>query len=157
MATLAVDDRGVLVTCPSCHRRNRLAYAALGAKVRCGTCKGDLALPAAPAEIASADDFDRLVARASLPVVVDFWAPWCGPCHMVAPELAKVAARRAGTLIVVKVNTDALPDLGQRLGIRSLPTLAVFSGGREAGRISGARPASEIDAFVAGAVEPRRS
>jgi thioredoxin 2 len=96
------------------------------------------------------------VSRAALPIVVDFWAPWCGPCHMVAPELAKVAKRHAGRLLVVKVNTDALPDLGERLGIRSLPTLAVFAGGREAGRISGARPASEIESFVTSATTPQR-
>ena len=93
--------------------------------------------------------FDRLVATSSLPVLVDYWAPWCGPCRMVAPELQKVAARQAGRAIVVKVNTDDLSDLGQRFGIRSIPTLAVFAGGKEAARESGARPAEEIEAFIA--------
>ena len=69
-------------------------------------------------------DFDRLIAGASLPVVVDYWAPWCGPCRMVAPEIQKVAERQAGRYLVVKVNTDALSDLGERFGIRSIPTMA---------------------------------
>jgi thioredoxin 2 len=97
--------------------------------------------------------FDRVLANASTPVVVDYWAPWCGPCRMVAPELMKVGARRAGQWLVVKVNTDALSDLGQRYGIRSIPTLAVFSGGREVARTAGARPAADIEAFVAQATQ----
>ena len=105
---------------------------------------------------ASTADFDRLVASASIPIVVDFWAPWCGPCRMVAPELAKVAARAAGRFLVVKVNTDVLNDLGQRLKIRSIPTMAVFSGGREAARTAGARPASDIEAFVNQAIQVPR-
>jgi thioredoxin 2 len=105
-------------------------------------------------EIGTAADFDRLVSRASIPVVVDFWAPWCGPCRMVAPELVKVAARAAGRFLVVKVNTDAVPELGQRFGIRSIPTMAVFAEGREAARTSGARPAADIEAFVAQAAAP---
>ena len=102
----------------------------------------------APMEIAATGDFDRLVASASIPVVVDYWAPWCGPCRMVAPELAKVAARQAGRLLVVKVNTDVLTDLGERYRIMSIPTMAVFAGGREISRTSGARPAADIEAFV---------
>ena len=87
--------------------------------------------------------------RSSLPVVVDYWAPWCAPCRMVTPELEKLAKSQAGRLVVAKVNTDALTDLGERFGIRSIPTLAVFVGGREAARLTGARPAREIEAFVA--------
>ena len=101
-----------------------------------------------PVEIAAAEDFDRLVAKVSLPIVVDYWAPWCGPCRIVAPELEKVAAHLAGKVLVVKVNTDALPDLGERFGIRSIPTMAVFVGGREASRTTGARPAGEIEQFI---------
>ena len=99
----------------------------------------------------SATAFDALVAQWPLKVVVDFWAPWCGPCRMVAPELQKVAAANAGRYLVVKVNTDALPELGERFSIRSIPTMAVFAGGREVARTAGARPAADIEAFVAGA------
>jgi thioredoxin 2 len=154
MATLNLDDRGVIVTCPSCNQKNRLAFDALDETVRCGRCKQPLSAPAEPLEVTSAADFDRLVQRASLPVLVDYWAPWCGPCHMVAPEVAKVATRNAGRLLVVKVNTDALSDLGARFNIRSIPTLAVFANGREAARVAGAQPAEAIEAFVARATEP---
>jgi thioredoxin 2 len=148
MASFAFDDRGIIVPCPQCAQKNRIAYARLGDAVRCGNCKHELTAPSAPADIATTADFDRLIAEASIPVVVDYWAPWCGPCRMVAPELEKVAARNASRFIVVKVNTDALPDLGERFSIRSIPTMAVFAGGREVARTSGARPANDIEQFV---------
>lgn len=145
---LVVDDRGVVVTCGSCGQKNRVAYDRLGDAIRCGRCKTDLPTTASPLEVSTTEDFDRLIGAASIPVVVDYWAPWCGPCHMVAPELAKVAARSSGKFLVVKVNTDALNDLGQRFGIRSIPTMAVFRGGREVKRTSGARPAADIETFI---------
>jgi len=148
MATGTLDDRGIIVACPHCGQKNRFAYERLGQAVRCAACKTTLSPLAEPIEVDSSAHFDALVAHSSLPVVVDYWAPWCGPCHMVAPEIQKVAARQAGRFLVVKVNTDALSDLGQRFGIRSIPTLAVFGGGRELARTSGARPASDIEAFV---------
>ena len=141
------------MACPSCGKNNRIQHERLGDPVRCGSCRQALTPPAAPIEIGTVSDFDRLVSRASLPIVVDFWAPWCGPCRMVAPELVKVAARAAGRFLVVKVNTDALPELGQRFGVRSIPTMALFTDGREAARTSGARPAADIEAFVAEATE----
>ena len=152
MAQLELDDRGIVVACPACGQKNRLAYERLEAAVRCGHCKAELAGPSTPLEVASSSDFDRLIAQASVPVVVDYWAPWCGPCRMVAPELAKVAARASGRFLIVKVNTDALSDLGQRFGIRSIPTMAVFRNGREVQRTTGARPAADIEAFVAQAL-----
>jgi len=151
--TVELDDRGIVVSCAACGKKNRLAYARLGEAVRCGQCKQPLTAPSVPIELHSSADFDRLVAASSLPVVVDYWAPWCGPCRMVTPELQKVAARQAGQLVVVKVNTDELSDLGQRFNIRSIPTLAVFAGGKEVARTTGARPASEIEAFVTHAVK----
>ena len=92
--------------------------------------------------------FDALVAGSPLPVVVDFWAPWCGPCRTMAPELEKAAQRLAGRALTVKVNTDAEPELGQRFRIMSIPTIAVFRDGREVTRAAGARPAADIEALV---------
>jgi thioredoxin 2 len=148
MAALRIDATGLLVACPSCGQMNRLAFGRLASPVRCGRCKQSLSAPTSPLEAGSSDDFDRLVANASVPIVVDYWAPWCGPCRMVAAELEKVAARAAGRWLIVKVNTDVLTDLGERFGIRSIPTMAVFNGGREVGRTAGARPAQDIEAFV---------
>ena len=152
MTAGTLDDSGVVVACTVCGQQNRIAYERLGDEVRCGKCKSAISVPRAPIEIGTTADFDRLIARSSLPVVVDYWAPWCGPCRMVAPEIEKVAARQAGRMLVVKVNTDTLSDVAERFGIRSIPTLAVFSGGREAARTAGARPAAEIEAFAASAV-----
>jgi thioredoxin 2 len=152
MAVYEPDARGLIVACPSCSQKNRLAYARLSEHVRCARCKTDIPVPASPIDVRDSADFDRLVASASVPVIVDYWAPWCGPCRMVAPELQKVAARQAGKALVVKVNTDELSDLGERFGIRSIPTMAVFAGGKEVARTSGARPAADIEAFLEQAV-----
>jgi len=148
MQTPGLDDRGVVVTCPACGKKNRLTYERLGAPTRCGQCKQPLPPLSTPVEVPTAAAFDRLIAAASLPVVVDFWAPWCGPCRMVAPELAKVAARQAGRIVVAKLNTDAVAEIGERFRILSIPTMAVFSGGREIARTTGARPAPDIEAFI---------
>lgn len=96
------------------------------------------------------ENFETEVIHASLsvPVLVDFWAPWCAPCHMVAPQIDEVARRNAGRLVVVKVNIDSLQDVAARLGIKSIPTLAVFANGREAARTAGAMSADQIEAFV---------
>jgi thioredoxin 2 len=136
--------------CPSCGQRNRVAFSTREA--RCGRCKSALPPPSQPIEVPNARAFDALVRDGRQPVVVDFWAPWCGPCRMVAPELARVAASNAGRFVVVKVNTDALPDLGERFRIQSIPTMAVFAGGKEVARTSGAMPAAQIESFVNGAV-----
>ena len=144
--SLSLDERGVIVPCPSCGRKNRVPFSA--AEAKCGGCGTELPAVAEPIEAPTASAFDALVGGTALPVVVDFWAPWCGPCRMVAPELERVARAHAGAYLVVKVNTDAVPELGERFGIRSIPTMAVFEGGREVARTSGARPAADIEAFV---------
>ncbi len=148
MSALTLDDRGVIAVCPSCGQKNRRAYDHLSAEMRCARCKTALADPAEPIDVPSSEAFDRLVAASAIPVIVDYWAPWCGPCRMVAPELQKVAQRQAGRFLVVKVNTDELTDLGDRFGIRSIPTMAVFAGGKEVARTAGARPAKDIEAFA---------
>jgi thioredoxin 2 len=146
MSNIEIDPRGLIRVCSSCGQRNRIAFNARQA--RCGRCKADLSPPGEPIDIVNEQMFDLLVGSVTQPVVVDFWAPWCGPCRVVAPELARVAATHAGRLLVVKVNTDAVAELGDRFRIRSIPTMAVFHGGKEVARTTGAMPAAEIEAFV---------
>jgi thioredoxin 2 len=154
-----LDDRGVVIACAACGKSNRLAYATLGKQTRCGQCKATLLLPGVPIEARTTAAFHAAANTSALPLVVDFWAPWCGPCRMVAPELEKVARANAGRWLVVKVNTDELSDLGERYRIRSIPTLAVVHRGRELARVSGVRPAPEIERFVSEATmnETRRA
>jgi thioredoxin 2 len=140
-----MDERGIIVSCPSCGQRNRVAYGHSG---KCRKCGAALPPTAEPIEVPNTQAFDALVQSSKLPVVVDFWAPWCGPCRAVAPELARVAASTSGQYVVVKVNTDELPDLSDRFTIRSIPTMAVFANGRELARTAGARPAADIEAFI---------
>src|SRR5688572_3611016 len=141
-----LDHKGVVTTCPSCGQRNRIAFPRLHEETRCGKCRAAIKPPGEPIETPDAATFDAAIAQSDIPVVVDFWAPWCGPCRMVAPELAKVAAAHPGEYLILKVNTDAVPELGERYKIRSIPTMAVFGGAREVGRTSGARPAADIEA-----------
>ena len=145
---LASDDRGVLVKCPSCGQTNRLGYRNLRRTIRCASCHTTLSAPGAPVDVASAPAFDALVAQSPLPILVDFWAPWCGPCHMMAPEVEKLARQTSGTALIVKVDTDAVPELGERFGIRSIPTVAVFKNGQVVARESGARPAADLQALL---------
>ena len=143
-----LDERGVIVPCPSCGAANRLGYATLNKRTRCAKCKTMLPPPGEPVEAPSSGAFDTAASASAIPLVVDFWAPWCGPCRMVAPELEKVARSHAGEWLVLKVNTDVLADVAGRYKIMSLPTLAVVDRGRELARIAGVRPAAEIERFV---------
>ena len=142
------DRQGVIVSCPSCGRSNRLRYNVLGRTIRCGSCRTNLPAPAEPIDIPDSATFDAAAAGSALPLLVDFWAPWCGPCRMVAPELERVARANGGRYVVIKVNTDVVTEVAARFVIRSIPTLALLFHGREIDRVTGVRPASEIEAFA---------
>lgn len=148
MHAYSFDAKGIVAACSQCGQQNRVAYDKVAETVRCGKCKATLRQPAAPIDVPSVEAFDAVTTRASLPVVVDYWAAWCGPCRMVAPELEKVAAQHAGDFLVVKVDTERLPELSARYHIQSIPMLAVFYRGHEKARTAGARPAKDILAFI---------
>src|SRR5262245_18924508 len=154
MADLTLDSKGIIVPCPACGQRNRRPFARLGAETRCSKCRTPLPPPTAPLDVPDAASFDAALA-ADVPVLVDFWAPWCGPCQMMAPEFARVAAANAGRALVLKVDTDAVPELGERFRIRTIPTMAVFGDGRELARTSGAPPAAAIEEFLQSALARR--
>jgi thioredoxin 2 len=130
----------VIIACPKCASRNRVPAARLSQTPKCGRCKAALS----PISVASTQDFDELVGQSPLPVVVDFWAAWCAPCRMVAPELEKLAAARKGQVVIAKVDTEALPEVAGRYGIRSIPTLMLFRDGQQAATVAGAMPAQQI-------------
>jgi thioredoxin 2 len=145
---LHADEKGIHLACPDCQQANRIPFALLHLKGKCGSCKAALPLPSLPVEIDSPATYAALVSEASLPLLIDFWAPWCGPCLMVAPEVTKLAGLAAGELIVAKVNTEAQPVIAGNMGIRSIPTFAVFVGGREVERTSGGSSATQLRDFA---------
>jgi len=127
----SVTDRSV-TPCPACGVRNRVPAAAKGLP-RCASCKGSL-----PWLVDAGDAEFSAATTARVPVLVDLWAPWCGPCRTMAPVLERAAAERAGRLKVVKVNIDAAPGVARRFGVQAVPTLLLLSNGREVGRQVGA-------------------
>jgi thioredoxin 2 len=148
MNTVETDERGILLSCPKCGRRNRLRYEGLGQTFRCGQCQTELQSLGEPVAVRRDLAFDALISRSALPVLVDFWAPWCGPCKMVAPELDKIANETAGRLLVAKVNTEEVPSLAQRFRITAIPTMILFKNGIEVARQAGAMPAPAIRKFI---------
>ena len=137
----------VQVACPACLAANRVPKARLGEDPKCGKC-GAALLDGTPAELGEAE-FEKFVARTGLPVLADFWAPWCGPCRAMAPHFERAAAELKDRVRLVKVNTEEAPGLAQRYGIRAIPTLVLFKGGVEAKRMSGALDAGALARWAA--------
>ena len=132
-----------IITCPNCGRKNRVPAAAAGTP-RCGNCHKPL-----PWIVdAGDDDFAEVAEHASVPALIDLWAPWCGPCRMVSPALEQLATEMAGKLKLVKVNVDESPKLQQRFGVQAIPTLMVLRDGQVAARQTGAAPPAALRTWL---------
>jgi thioredoxin 2 len=137
-------------TCSACDAKNRVPVGRLHERGVCGRCKAPLMAESAPIDVTDVKTFDEVIAGSHVPVLVDFWASWCGPCRMVAPEVASLANHQSGRSLVLKVNTEQLPALAARYRVQGIPNFAVFSGGRLLRQQAGAMREPELQRFLEG-------
>ena len=133
--------------CPSCGRLNRVPEARLAGGPTCGACKASLDVSGAPAHLDDAG-LQRLVAKSPVPVLVDFYADWCAPCKMLAPTLKELGQRHRGRLFVVKVDTDRHQQEASKLGVRGIPAIYLYRGGRVVDQRTGVQPLAELERMV---------
>jgi len=141
--------------CGSCGTKNRVPAEHLADTGRCGVCKAPIPPVSEPIE-ADERSFDEIIARAGVPILVDFWASWCGPCRMAAPEVQALAREMRGQALVLKVDTEAQPHLAARFGIQSIPNFIVFQGGQPMYQQAGVAPRSEMRRWLESSTVPRR-
>lgn len=134
--------------CAQCKAQNRIPVRHLADTGKCGNCKSPLPPHATPIEVTSEQMFDEIITTSRVPVLVDFWATWCGPCRQVAPEVKKTAQSLAGKALVLKVDTDSLPEISQRYQVQSIPNFAVFTGGRLVRQRAGAIDHRQLEKFA---------
>ena len=146
-ATLTLVAHALVLRCHQCGQANRVPVGRLYEGGRCGACKAPLAAPDQPVEI-SDEELEGLLAEAPVPVVVDFWAPWCGPCRMIGPTLEDAARKLQGRLLIAKLNVDDNPQGAARHDARSIPLLVGFSGGKAVQRQVGALPPAALLAWL---------
>ncbi len=150
MATTDTATKHVTIRCPFCQRWNRVDAARVSARPKCGECGRPLLLDR-PVSLGE-DDFERTIRESEVPVLVDFYADWCGPCKMMAPAVDDIAARWQGRALVAKLNTDLAQRISMAYGIRGIPTSIVFSGGKEVARQTSAVPARVLEEMLTKAV-----
>ena len=138
--------RKAVLPCTACGKLNRVDLSRADSQPKCGTCRAPLVLDA-PVVLTDAN-FDTVIANSSVPVMVDFYADWCGPCKMMAPVFADLAKRQRGQAIVAKVDTDRNPEVASRFAIRSIPTITLFKDGKEVARQVGAVPMGQLEQMV---------
>ena len=140
------DKKTATVACPFCDKLNRVDLTRIGQHPKCGECGKPILLDR-PIAVSDAS-FDKVTTDTTVPVVVDFYADWCGPCKTMAPLLDDVARRRVGEVLIAKLNTDRNPATGMRFGIRGIPTIILFREGKEIARRVGAVPPTDLEALV---------